>query len=147
MIEGRPFLYQAQNGIVYRVDAKGVQVIGLPPNEHIVAFVDGDKDDHEPDHLLLNNKVRIILTSPPKGSRARWINQAAGHVKVIATKLWSEHELFIAGFVLGLLLSMLDLSIFLGYSFIPLISLSTFSGSQHRALATTHVNASILPSP
>ena len=147
MVDGLPFLYQARNGTVYRIDAKGVQVIRLPPNEDIVAFVDGDKDGYEPDDLLLNSKVRIILTSSPKGSRARWINQAESHVKVIATKLWSEHELFIAGFVLGLLHSMLGLSISLGSFFIAAISLSTFSGSQHRTLATTHVNASILPSP
>jgi len=106
MIEGRPFLYQAQDGTVYYVNEKGVQPIEFwSSNEYIVAFVDGDRN--EPDYMLLREGVQIILASAPKGARAKWIKQT-GFARTVATKLWTPRELFIAGFVLGLLLSMLD---------------------------------------
>jgi len=107
MIEGQPFLYQARNGIVYHVNEKGVQVIGSwPSSEDIVAFVDGDKDGHEPADMLLQDNVRIILASPPKVATARWVQQRPD-IKIITTELWSCREVFVAGFVLRLLLSML----------------------------------------
>jgi len=109
MIEGRPFLYQARNGTVYHVNEEGIQAIqSWRSDEHIVAFVDGDKKGYEPnDMLLLNGKVQIILASSPKGGANDWIKQA-GSVDALATELWSPRELFIAGSVLGLLLSALD---------------------------------------
>jgi len=149
MIEGRSFLYQAQNKTVYHVNEKGVDVIkSWPSDKDIVAFVDGDETGYEPDHMLRKLRVQIILAASPKGAKARWIQQKqTGHIQIIATNLWSPQELFIAGFVLGLLLSMLDRSISLGHSFIPLISLLGCSGSQRRISATTPVYALSLPAP
>jgi hypothetical protein len=109
MIEGRPFLYQGQDGTVYHVNEEGVQVIkSWPSNENIVAFVDADNNDYGPDAILSENGVQIILASPPRGTNARRIKQANYNVTILATKLWSRDELFITGFVLGLLLLMLD---------------------------------------
>ena len=148
MIEGRSFLYQAQNQIVYHVNDEGVTAIeSWSSSENIVAFVDGDKAGYEPDHILCKSGVQIILASPPKGATARWISQGQGHINIIATDLWSFRELFITGFVLGLLLSMLDRSISLGYSFIALISLPICSRSQYCISAATPVDALSLPAP
>jgi hypothetical protein len=109
MIEGRPFLYQANNRTVYHVNEKGVQPIkSWPSNENIVAFVDADTNNYEPDYMFFHGRVQIILAAPPRGASARWIEQANYNVKTIATKLWSRDELFIAGFVLALLLLMMD---------------------------------------
>ena len=147
MIEGRRFLYQAKNGTVYHVNEMGVQAIkSWPSNENIVAFVDADSNNYEPDYMFLQDGVQIILAAPQSGASARWIKQANYDVNMIATKLWSRDELFIAGFVLGLLFLVLDGSISLGYSFIPLISLSSCSTSQHRISATTLVHTLLLPS-
>jgi hypothetical protein len=109
MIEGHPFLYQGQDGTVYHVNEKGVQVIkSWPSNENIVAFVDADNNNYGPDKILIKDGVQIILASSPRGTSARWIERANYNVKLLATKLWSRDELFITGFVLGLLLLMLD---------------------------------------
>ena len=100
MIEGRPFLYQAKNGTVYHVNEKGVQAIkSWPSNESIVAFVDADSNNYEPDYMFLQDGVQIILAAPPSCASARWIKQANYDVNIIATKLWSRDELFITGFV------------------------------------------------
>jgi len=107
MIKGRPFLYQACNRTVFHVNENGVQAIeSWLSNTDIVAFVDGDKD-YEPHDMLLMDRVQIILVSSPKGAGAKWIRQE-GYIQTIACKLWSARELLIAGFVLGLLLSMFD---------------------------------------
>ena len=148
MIEGRPFLYQAKNRTVYHVSENGVQAIrSWSSTEEIVAFVDGDKDDSRPGYMMLfNESVQIVLTTSPRGASKKWINQI-GHINILATKLWSPRELFLAGFVLGLLLSMLNSYISLGHSFIPLISLSSYSGSRPCISATIPVYASMLPAP
>jgi len=108
MIKGRPFLYESSDRTVFHVNENGVQAIrSWYPDKHIVAFVDGDKD-YEPQHMLTVNKsVQIILGSSPQGTGGMWVKQA-GSVEVLATELWSPRELFIAGSVLGLLLSTLD---------------------------------------
>jgi len=93
---------------VYSVNENGVGAIrSLPSNEPIVAFVDGDENNYGPKHMLRRRTVQIILASPPTGANRGWVKQAS-NVKVLATKLWSPRELFLAGFVLGLLLSTLD---------------------------------------
>ncbi len=109
MAKGRPFLYQAKDGTVFYVNENGVQAIRTwYPDKHIVAFVDGDKEGNDPQHMLTGNKnVQIILGSSPQGTGGMWVKQA-GSVNVLATELWSPRELFIAGSVLGLLLSTLD---------------------------------------
>ena len=112
MIEGRPFLYQANDGTVYHINENGVEAIrsnrSWHPEEHIVAFVDGDKEGYQPAHMLtVNERIQIILASSPKGTGGMWTKQARS-VKKLATKLWSPRELFIAGSVFGLLLSTLD---------------------------------------
>jgi len=108
MIEGRSFLYQGLDRTVYHINENGVQAIQSWSSDEIVAFVDGDMESYEPSLMLLDDRVQIILASTPEGANGKWIKQA-GDVKVIATELWSPHELFLAGFVLGiLLLSTLD---------------------------------------
>ena len=47
MMEGRPFLYEAKNRTVYRVNEEGVQAIrSRSSDEKIVAFVDGDTEGY-----------------------------------------------------------------------------------------------------
>jgi len=108
MIEGRPFLYQDREQTVYLINEDGVQTIGYPPSDIIVAFVDGDKRGVEPCDMLWRAKVRIIMASSPKGTQTSWAKQREAEIKIIATTPWSDLELFMAGFVLGLLLSMID---------------------------------------
>jgi len=107
MIEGRSFLFQDLNRTVYHINENGVQAIQSWSSDEIVAFVDGDRQNYEPSLMLLDDKVQIIMASSPKGARGKWTEQA-GDVKVIVTEPWSPHELFLAGFVLGLLLSTLN---------------------------------------
>jgi hypothetical protein len=109
MIEGRPFLYQDRNGTVYNVNKEGAQAIeSWNKSEHIVAFVDGDNEGDVPaDMLLKNPNVQLMLASSPQGTRGKWLKDA-GDVDILATELWSPRELFIAGSVIGLLISTLD---------------------------------------
>src|SRR6266581_3875571 len=107
MIEGRSFLYQDLDRTVYHINENGVQAIQSLSSDEIVAFVDGDGESYEPSVMLLDDRVQIILASSPKGASGKWTKQVAD-VTVIATELWSPHELFLAGFVLGILLSTLD---------------------------------------
>ena len=105
MINGEQFLYQAKDGTVYHVNKNGVQAIRAwypEKREHIVALVDGDSNSYEPKDMLIHERVKIILAASPRGSKAKWVKQA-NSVRIIATKLWSSHEFFIAGSVLGLL--------------------------------------------
>ena len=109
MIEGRPFLYQDRERTVYHINEDGVRAIESPPSDkNIVAFVDGDKRAAEPHTMLWQNNVRVILAAFPQGTQTPWVKEKQGRIKIIATTLWSDLELFIAGFVLGLVLSMLD---------------------------------------
>jgi len=109
MIEGRPFLYQGREGTVYYINEEGVQTNSTWPSSiNIMAFVDADKSGAEPRSILWQNNVRVILASSPKGTQTSWVKQKRPDIKIIATELWSEIELFMAGFVLGLFLSMLD---------------------------------------
>jgi len=108
MIEGCPFLYQASNGYVYFVNENGLHAIrSWSSDEEIVAFVDVGRTNYNPNDILYEPTVQIILASSPKGANQRWTKRAGGVTKLI-TELWSPRELFVAGFVLGLLLSMLD---------------------------------------
>jgi hypothetical protein len=108
MIEGQSFLYQDLDEIVYHINKSGVRAIQFWSSGEIMAFIDGDKKDCVPrPMLLLGKKVQVILASSPKGANEKWTEQAGG-VKVIVTEPWSPHELFFAGFVLGLLLSTLN---------------------------------------
>jgi hypothetical protein len=108
MIQGCPFLYQASNGAVYSVNEDGIQAIRYwESDEGIVAFVDGNKGNYEPAYMLRISTVQIILASSPRGANQHWIKRA-GTIKKLATELWSPCELFIAGFVLWLILSTLD---------------------------------------
>jgi len=107
MIKGHSFLYQGLDRTVYHINEDGVQAIQSWSSDEIVAFVDGDRESYEPSVMLLDDRVQIIMASTLKGARGKWTEQA-GDVKVIVTELWSPHELFLAGFVLGLLLSTLN---------------------------------------
>ena len=104
MIQGCPFLYQAPDGVVYSVNEGGVQAIQCWESEEgIVAFVDGNKGNYDPDYMLRIATVQIILASPPRGAYRDWMKRA-GVIKKLAFELWSPGELFIAGFVLWLIL-------------------------------------------
>ncbi len=111
MIEGCPFLYQARNGTIYHVNENGVEVIrsirSWSSNEKIVGFVDSDEENYDPAPVLCHGRdVQIILASPPRGANRRWIRKSC--ITVLAINLWSPRELFLAGFVLGLLLSTIN---------------------------------------
>jgi hypothetical protein len=99
VIKGRSFLYQNLDGTVYHINENSFQAIQSSPSDEIVAFVDGDRESYEPSDMLLDDRV---LASSPKGASGKWTKQA-GDVTVIATESWSSHELFLAGFVLGIL--------------------------------------------
>jgi hypothetical protein len=104
MIQGCPFLYQAPDGVVYSVNEDGIQAIQYwESDEGIVAFVDGNKDNYDPDYMLRISTVQIILASSPRGANRGWIKRA-GAIKKLATELWSPGELFITGCVLWLIL-------------------------------------------
>jgi hypothetical protein len=103
MIEGRPFLFQPDRGTVYHVANDGVNVVwSRPPDEAIVAFVDGDPEDFVPQKFLIHHSVQLIVASSPKVSSEKWIKQAGNTVTQIATNLWSEKELLLTGSVLAL---------------------------------------------
>jgi hypothetical protein len=105
MIEGRPFLYQSMRQTVYHVAKEGVEVVqSWSSQEPIVAFVDGDKGDHEPEGTLVRHSVQLVVASSPKGAFGKWIKQL-GHGSLItrlAIKLWSRKELFLTGLILVL---------------------------------------------
>jgi hypothetical protein len=107
MIEGRTFLYQAIGGSVYHVSQKGVEAVhSWSSEETIVAFVDGDKGDYEPNGMILIcHSVQLIVAPSPKGAHQKWIKQT-GHGSsdtTLAVKLWSHEELLLTGLVLALL--------------------------------------------
>jgi hypothetical protein len=107
MIEGRPFLFQSIEDIVYHVAEKGVEVVqSWSSKERIVAFVDADhKNSHEPKRMLNRFTVQLVVASSPKVSSEKWIKQA-GHgsrFNQLAIYLWSQKELLITGLVLVLL--------------------------------------------
>ena len=107
MIEGRPFLFQSMENIVYHVAEKGVEVVqSWSSKERIVAFVDADhKNSHEPKRMLNRFTVQLVVASSPKVSSEKWIKQA-GHgscFNQLAINLWSQKELLITGLVLVLL--------------------------------------------
>ena len=108
MIEGRPFLFQDREQTIYHINEDGVQAIGSCPSDNIVAFVDGDRKAPSPHTMLWQNNVRVILAASPNGTDTYWVRQNLGNITIIATTLWSDLELFIAGFVLGLPPSILD---------------------------------------
>ncbi len=149
LITGRPFLYQTKEGSVYHVTQNGVAAIeSWSSKTHIVAFVDGDKGDYEPQKFLFASFVQIIVVSSPKGADQPWVKQASPSTTIItkfATCLWSPCEVFLTGLVSAFLLSTLDRRIFLGCSFILVTSLLSYSGSRSHMSATIPVNASMLP--
>jgi hypothetical protein len=106
MIEGRPFLFQAVRGTVYHVSKKGVEVVqSWSSKETIVAFVDGDMGDYEPDNILIHRSVQLIVAASPQGAYKKWTKQT-GHASVVTRlviKPWSREELLLAGFVLALI--------------------------------------------
>ena len=107
MIEGRSFLYEDIGKSVYHINENGVQAIRDWSLDEIVAFVDGDRHNYEPNPMLFNPKVRMILASSPQGANRKWKDQKR-RMKAIVIKPWSRDELLFAGFVLGLLLSTLN---------------------------------------
>ena len=107
MIEGRSFLYEDIGRSVYHINENGVQAIQDWSSDEIVAFVDGDRDRYEPSPILFDPNVRMILASSPQGANRKWKDQKR-RMKAIVIKPWLRHELLLAGFVLGLLLSTLN---------------------------------------
>ena len=106
MIEGRTFLYQNMNGVVYHVSEMGVQAVqSWSPTQSIVAFVDGDKGDYQPDENLIHRSVQLIVAASPKGANQKWTKQLGESARMLklAIKLWSHKELLLTGLVLALL--------------------------------------------
>jgi len=112
LIAGRPFLYQTRKGTLYHVAESGVEAIGpsWSSDRHIVAFVDGDRGDCEPQDFLFSlPKVQIIVASFPKGANRKWLKHTGKVIFTkLATRLWLPQELFMIGSVLLFLLSTLD---------------------------------------
>jgi hypothetical protein len=108
MIEGRPFLYQTRTGTVYHVAENGVDAVqSWSSDEPIVAFVDGDKRDYEPDEIIQRRSVQIVVASFPSGINKRWMKQISGSFFTeLVVKLWSPRELLLTGLVLALLSSL-----------------------------------------
>ena len=108
MIEGHPFLYQPSKGTVIHVAKEGVEVVkSWSADGRIVAFVDGDELDYEPDHILRIPSVQLIVASSPKGANQRWIKQLGqgSFVTQLVVDLWSQEELLITGLVLSITLN------------------------------------------
>ena len=159
MIQSPPFLYQAIDGIVYHVAEKGVVAVqSWLSEEKIVVFVDGDKGDYEPKDsscvahwhdAIINCTVQLIVASCLKGAYKKWTKHT-GHVSFVtklAVKLWLCEELFLTGLVSKHCFFQQSTDASAGYSFIPMISLSSCSGSRPRISATTLVDALKLPYP
>ena len=113
LIEGRPFLYQTKDRIVYYVTGKGVEAIpsSWRPETYIVAFVDADEGDSRPHDILRSRPFgQIIVASSPEGVHHKWLKQAGLNICInkIATSLWLPCELFLTGLVLIFLLPTLD---------------------------------------
>ncbi len=112
LIAGRPFLYQTRGRTLYHVAESGVEAIqSWSSDTPIVAFVDGDRGDCEPqDFLFVHPEVKIIVASPPEGANQKWLDQTGDNVDftTLATGLWSLQELFLIGSVLPFHLSTLD---------------------------------------
>jgi len=113
LIAGRPFLYQTKDRTVYYVGQNGVQQISYWLSEiPIVAFVDDDEGNGEPEDFICCHPVQIIVASPPEGAspNKKWMNQLSYDTTftTLATSLWSPEELFLTGLALAILLSTLD---------------------------------------
>jgi hypothetical protein len=80
------------DGTVCHVNKDGVEaIVKWNSNEHIMAFVDGDKKGYQPTDYLMNGEngtVQIILASSPKGALAggMWTKQESSVMK-LATAL------------------------------------------------------------
>ena len=102
MIDGLPFLYQPSKGTVIHVAKEGVEVVkSWSADGTIMAFVDGDERDYEPDYILRRRSVQLIVASSPKGTNLKWIKQLGLGASVIqlVVDLWSQEELLITGLV------------------------------------------------
>ena len=105
LLEGRPFHYQTIDGIVCHVTQKGVDAIpsSWSPETPIVAFVDADSGESEPNDVLEYSLVQIIVASSPKGAYQKWMKQASTELIItkLAMSLWSPSELYLTGLVLA----------------------------------------------
>ena len=102
MIEGLPFLFQANGRTVYHIAKEGVEVIqSWLPDGPILAFVNGDERDFKPNNILRDDSVQLIVASSPKGTYLTWTKQLGpgSFVTPIAIKLWSQKELLLTGLV------------------------------------------------
>jgi len=112
LIAGKPFLYQSKSEVVYHVTEGGVEVFRLPlqQTDSIVAFVDGDGKNSEPEPILSLPVIQIIVASSPKGADQRWLKQTGDDTMftILATSLWSPAELFLTGLVFAFFLPTLN---------------------------------------
>jgi hypothetical protein len=102
MIEGVPFLYQTIEGDVYHVADSVTLINKWSAKEYIVAFVDADTVSYAPKHILINPRIQIVLTSPPKSSKQQWMSQYGRLVTMYITDLWFPDEFFLTGLVISL---------------------------------------------
>ena len=116
MISGIPFLYQSIGGTVYHV-ADAITMITSWSSGNIYAYVDADEKNFVPQRFIRRSWIKIIADTSPKSTDQLWMKQMAYNESPItfATKLWTESELLVTGFVISLRVGQLCLSAFLVY--------------------------------
>jgi DNA polymerase sigma len=109
MIEGCEFLFQAMKGTVYHVSKKGVKAVDeWTSTNSIMAFVDLDKNNRDPDDMLVHDSVQLVVATSPKGVNRPWMRQSAlfNSITRLIVQLWTDKELFLFGSVLALFSSL-----------------------------------------
>jgi hypothetical protein len=104
LIDGRPFLFQTFEGVVYHVSNTVTRINTWSSSDQIVALVDADKT-LIPESFLRHPSVQLIAASSPASTeQARLWNQGdtSSYVFKLVVDLWSPNELFITGFVISL---------------------------------------------
>ena len=102
MIDGIPFLYQSTGGTVYHVaDAITTITSWSSRNGDIDAYVDTDEKNFVPQRFICCLWIKIIAATSPKGTDQHWMKQTDNAPIAFATKLWTESELLMTGFVIS----------------------------------------------
>lgn len=110
VIKAQPFVFQSKAGIIYIVGDEVRQQIGSVgevvnvkvPGIDVLALLDGDGDNCQPnDSLLAVRNLRILLTSSPRNRKDwRWLTQDVGDsMASYVVGPWEWNEFAIASFV------------------------------------------------
>lgn len=102
MINGEPFLYQSLRGTVYHVSDTITAITSWSSRSgSIVAYIEADEKNFEPQMFIRRPQIKIIAASSPRGTDQLWMKQM-GYPLTFATALWTDTELFVTGFVIPL---------------------------------------------